>query len=621
MDEGSKNQHRVAIADNASKLEAQKQEDEEEDEEEEEDPLTKALDKLGEGSGFLWMIFFFTMLPPIFAGMHSNTYIFMAEVPRHWCEVGELRAANWTTEQIQRISVVDECRVRDYDYRLLAGMGFEESLVYAREHEAETPIRDCGGQDAGYYYEPGSTQRYSMVQEWDLVCGDSPKRATTHMALSLGKLLGAGVLGVSSDRYGRRAIYVLGILLFVLFAPVSAYVPWYWAFIALRLLTGISFSAVQYSALTTLTEAAGNTHRQWMGIAFNCGFASGPIFVAGISYLATSWRQIQAATSLPGLLLLLFMWFMPESPRWLLSQGRRKEARAVLERFHGPIHEQSEASSRAKRKKQQQQQQSQGEAMSVDEKVESPATSKSSSGGPLNEQIKGLKTIFSHGELAKRACISYFSWMTASLTYYALALNVDNFAVDYYLYAVLLGVTEIPAYLVPSPILLFFGRKQASSALYGVCGALLLLLLGVARTETALVVTASLVARFCLSAAYGIFILYTSEFFPTISRNSALGTSSALAHVGSIVAPFLVDGLGRWAWWGPSTFCGSLALLAAAACLALPETRGRPLADTVEEEIAPGRGRVSFACADTERGAPASDWRGYSERRSDCVYK
>lgn len=45
-----------------------------------EDPLTKALDKLGEGSGFVWMIFFFLMFPTIFAGMHSNTYIFIAEV-------------------------------------------------------------------------------------------------------------------------------------------------------------------------------------------------------------------------------------------------------------------------------------------------------------------------------------------------------------------------------------------------------------------------------------------------------------------------------------------------------------------------------------------------------------
>lgn len=71
------------------------------------------------------------------------------------------------------------------------------------------------------------------------------------MALSLGKLIGAGVLGVSADKYGRRTIYAFGIVLFVIAGPASAYVPWYWGFVFLRLLTGICFSAIQFSSLTT----------------------------------------------------------------------------------------------------------------------------------------------------------------------------------------------------------------------------------------------------------------------------------------------------------------------------------------------------------------------------------
>ena len=44
------------------------------------DALTKILDELGEGSLFLYLIFLLTIFPTIFSGMHSNTYIFMAEV-------------------------------------------------------------------------------------------------------------------------------------------------------------------------------------------------------------------------------------------------------------------------------------------------------------------------------------------------------------------------------------------------------------------------------------------------------------------------------------------------------------------------------------------------------------
>ncbi|XP_058795651.1 organic cation transporter protein [Phymastichus coffea] len=539
------------------------------------DPLVEALDELGGGSAFLWMVFFFTVFPTVFAGMHSNTYIFIAEIPSHWCAVPELSAANWTAEQIREVSSADSCSKYDYDYSHLAEIGFEESLKYVAEHHESVGVVGC----MQYNY-ADDVERKSMVEEWDLVCRDAPKRATTHMALSLGKLLGSAVLGVSSDRYGRKAVYALGIVMFAIAGPASAYVPWYWAFVVLRLLTGVSFSATQFSSLTTLTEVAGNTHRQWTAIVFNCGFASGSILVAGISYLASQWRQVQVATSLPALVLLLFAWFMPESPRWLLSQGKRDKARAILEKYRGPIRHDPRDLSHGLRR-------SDGEAHAIGDRR--------AQGSLLSDQVKGLKIIFGNAELQRRAYISYFTWMSASLTYYALALNVDNISVNYYLYAVLLGVTEIPAYLLPSPILMLMGRRLASSALFAICGALLLTVLALAHQWTGAIVTASLVARFALSAAYGIFILYTSELFPTMSRNSALGTSSSMANVGSIIAPFSVDFLGILAWWAPSTLCGTLALLAAFTCLALPETRGRPLADTVEEEVADGRGIVSFA--------------------------
>lgn len=67
-----------------------------------------------------------------------------------------------------------------------------------------------------------------------------------------------------------------------------------------------------------------------------------------------------------------------------------------------------------------------------------------------------------------------------------------------------------------------------------------------------------------------------------------------MAHVGSIAAPYVVDLLGATAWWAPSTLCGVAAIIAGLLSLGLPETRGRPLADTVKEELAEGRKRVSI---------------------------
>lgn len=59
------------------------------------------------------------------------------------------------------------------------------------------------------------------------------------------------------------------------------------------------------------------------------------------------------------------------------------------------------------------------------------------------------------------------------------------------------------------------------------------------------VVFLAMAGRFGISAVYSIVTLHTAELFPTEIRNSALGTSSTMSHVGSISAPYVVDFLVR----------------------------------------------------------------------------
>lgn len=55
------------------------------------------------------------------------------------------------------------------------------------------------------------------------------------------------------------------------------------------------------------------------------------------------------------------------------------------------------------------------------------------------------------------------------------------------------------------------------------------------------IVFLAMCARFGITAVYSVVTLHTAELFPTRLRSSALGTSSTIAHVGSIAAPFVVD--------------------------------------------------------------------------------
>ena len=77
---------------------------EEENEEREKEEILTKLDVIGNGGWFLWKIFFLCAIPSIFNGLHLTSYIYLAEVPVHWCHVTELSESNWTDEQIRMIS-------------------------------------------------------------------------------------------------------------------------------------------------------------------------------------------------------------------------------------------------------------------------------------------------------------------------------------------------------------------------------------------------------------------------------------------------------------------------------------------------------------------------------------
>ncbi|CAG9793179.1 unnamed protein product [Diatraea saccharalis] len=93
---------------------------------------------------------------------------------------------------------------------------------------------------------------------------------------------------------------------------------------------------------------------------------------------------------------------------------------------------------------------------------------------------------------------------------------------------------------------------------------------------------ASAMAITCSVGAFTIMYTFTSELFPTLTRNMAMGASSTASRVGSMIAPFVV-GLNQLPWLPPVVFA-VIPLLAAAVCCYLPETKGMKLMDRMENE-------------------------------------
>lgn len=163
-------------------------------------------------------------------------------------------------------------------------------------------------------------------------------------AAMLGVLAGALICGAIGDYLGRRRVIMFAITWFALGMLVTALTTSVFAFGLLRFLTGLGLGALLATAGATMAEFAPAQKRNLYNAIVYAGIPAGGVFAAlmGIVLLEPlGWRGLFIIGALP-ILLVPIAWFkLPESPRWLLSRGRRDEAIALAERIGVPLVDES----------------------------------------------------------------------------------------------------------------------------------------------------------------------------------------------------------------------------------------------------------------------------------------
>lgn len=157
----------------------------------------------------------------------------------------------------------------------------------------------------------------------------------------LGLFLGSLALGWISDRIGRQKIFTFSFVLIAIASFLQLFVTTPEQLIGLRILIGIGLGGDYSVGHTLLAEFSPRRHRGVLLGAFSVVWTIGFVLASlvGHHYIAESpeaWRWLLASAALPALLITLLRWGTPESPRWLLRQGRSAEAHAVVQRYFGP---------------------------------------------------------------------------------------------------------------------------------------------------------------------------------------------------------------------------------------------------------------------------------------------
>jgi len=160
-------------------------------------------------------------------------------------------------------------------------------------------------------------------------------------SLLAGCALGAGIAGTLSDRYGRRAVLLLAAAIFAVSSIATALPNSLAAFAIARIVAGLAIGIASMLAPMYIAEVSPAAIRGRLVSMNQLAIVLGIL----VSYLAgwalaglgdSSWRWMFAIAALPSLLFFAALFSVPESPRWLVKEGRRDEAARILSRLGEP---------------------------------------------------------------------------------------------------------------------------------------------------------------------------------------------------------------------------------------------------------------------------------------------
>ena len=342
----------------------------------------------------------------------------------------------------------------------------------------------------------------------------------------IGYLFGALSAGILGDLIGRKRVMMYALAIYATASIVAALSP-SWGFLFWsRVVAGFGTGAESAIIAPFLAEfVAGRYRGRFIGSL--AGFFSfGFVLAALLGYfivpnLDAAWRWVQIISALPIVMILWWRRSLPESPRWLLEQGRSQEAEEVVSRFEEEITRD-------------------GTSLPSVEEVEVPSARSASAGSVFSN----LATLW-RSALASVTASTWAIWFAITFSYYGFFTWIPSLLVeqgysiaDSFAFSIAIYLAQIPGYYSAAFIGEYLDRKW-TIGVYLAGGAVAALLMSTAATPTTIIAFGVLLSFF-MNGTYAAVYAYTPEVYPTAVRSTGMGAASAFGRVGGILAPIAI---------------------------------------------------------------------------------
>ncbi|BDV30542.1 MFS transporter [Microbacterium terricola] len=401
----------------------------------------------------------------------------------------------------------------------------------------------------------------ALAAEWALEPSETAWIASIGF---VGMAVGATVGGLLADRFGRRQVFAVTLLIYGIATGASALVGGIALLLVLRFFVGLGLGAELPVASTYVSEFAPARIRGRLIVILEAFWAIGWTAAALIGYFVipaseNGWRWAFALGAVPAAYALVVRWGLPESARWLERRGRHEQADAVVRAFERSA-SMTDAGSRRL---------STGPIETV------PAAT------TARERLAGLWA----GEFRVRTACLWLVWFCVNFSYYGAFIWIPSILVaqGYDLvrsfgFTLIITLAQLPGYAVAAWLIEVWGRRITLSAF--LTGSVLSALLFGTATGEGMVIAAGMALSFFNLGAWGALYAITPEIYPTSLRATGSGWAAGVGRIASIVAPLVVPPL--LVFGGAPLLFGVFGCFFAVAALAawgLGDRRGRALDD------------------------------------------
>ncbi|TKY68304.1 Organic cation/carnitine transporter 3 [Spatholobus suberectus] len=399
----------------------------------------------------------------------------------------------------------------------------------------------------------------TIISHFGLECSSNFVTGLPQSSFFIGCLLGSFALAALADSsLGRKNMLILSCLSMSVTSTLIIFSANVWIYSTFKFLIGFWRSTIGTSVLVLLTEKVSAEWRFTVGIVEYFCFTMGYMSLPGIAYVNrnSSWKTLYVWTSVPTICYSVVAYlFVTESPRWLLTQGREKEALKILQGVskNGVVVPAS--------------------LPKVDAK----------------EKVSFFQLYASIGELFKKrwALVRIVAVMVlgigVGMVYFGMPLAVGNLGFNIYLAVVFSASMEIPS-CIATYFLENYKRRPSIltfSIVGGVC-CVMCAVIGDGRLQ-GVKVGLAMASFFGACTAYNVFLIFIIELFPTCVRNTTTSLVRQAIVFGCIFSPFLISAGRKNNFFSYGVF-GVVLMLSNLTLLCLPETKGIVLCDTMDQQ-------------------------------------